>query len=319
MDTQSNSFAAQGERGLHSKREAGSGAAYIPRALEPLVLSLSQEYPVLLLTGPRQTGKTTMLKRLMEGTQRSYISLDSFETRRDAQEDPARFLQRYQPPLLIDEVQYAPQLLTYIKIVVDERGRPGDYWLTGSQVFKLMRGVQESLAGRVAHLKMSPLSQSEIARSQNVPFTVDRERLLAMQDTRRARTSDEVFETMYRGSMPALVGDKHNSTAIFYSSYLDSYIERDVRDLSPGLDSFRFLDFIKSAAIRCGQVVNFASMARDAGISEKTAKGWLGLLETLGIVVLLYPSSNTALSRTLKSPKLYFFDTGLAAHLAGFD
>ena len=288
---------------------------YISRSLEKVVSEVTKEYPVVLVTGPRQVGKTTMLQKLMEGTNRSYVSLDDLNERNLAKTDPELFLQLHKPPVLIDEVQYAPELFTYIKIHVDQNHNPGDFWLTGSQVFKLMRGVQESLAGRVAVLSLTSLSQAEICGGQMEPFRINLDGLLARSKERKQADTRDIFDRIFRGSMPAIVSGQNSNQQIFYSSYLTTYIERDVRELSDAIDSLKFLHFITAVAARCGQMLNVADIARDADINQKQAKDWLGILETLGIIFYLHPYSNNLLKRLVKTPKLYFYDTGLVCYL----
>lgn len=288
---------------------------YISRNLENVVNQVTKEYPVVLVTGPRQVGKTTMLQKLMEGTKRGYVTLDDLNERHIAKTDPELFLQLHKPPILIDEVQYAPELFTYIKIHVDKNHKPGDFWLTGSQVFKLMRGVQESLAGRVAVLSLTSLTQAEISDGNLEPFVVDMEALLRRTNCREQVDTRGIFERIYRGSMPAIVSGVNSSSQIFYSSYLSTYLERDVRELSDAIDSLKFLHFITAVAARCGQMLNVAEIARDADINQVQAKSWLGILETLGIIFYLHPYSNNMLKRLVKTPKLYFYDTGLVCYL----
>lgn len=288
---------------------------YIARNLEKVVLEVTKEYPVVLVTGPRQVGKTTMLQKLMEGTDRNYVSLDDLNERNLAKTDPEMFLQLHKPPILIDEVQYAPELFVYIKIHVDKYHNAGDFWLTGSQVFKLMSGIQESLAGRVAVLSLTSLSQAEICGGEMQPFTLDIEELSARRKERTKADTGVIFDRIFRGSMPAIVSEKNSNSQIFYSSYLTTYIERDVRELSDAIDSHKFLHFITAVAARCGQILNIAEIARDADINQKQAKNWLGVLETLGLIFYLYPYSNNMLKRLVKTPKLYFYDTGLVCYL----
>lgn len=288
---------------------------YITRNLEKVVNQVTKEYPVVLVTGPRQVGKTTMLQKLMEGTNRGYVTLDDLNERSIAKTDPELFLQLHKPPVLIDEVQYAPELFTYIKINVDKQHEPGAFWLTGSQIFKLMRGVQESLAGRVAVLSMTSLSQAEISGGSMEPFTLDIESLSSRKKGREAADTRAVFDRIYRGSMPAVISGVNSNNQIFYSSYLSTYIERDVKELSDAIDSLKFLRFITAVAARCGQMLNVAEIARDADINQVQAKDWLGILETLGIVFYLHPYSNNLLKRLVKTPKLYFYDTGLVCYL----
>lgn len=269
----------------------------------------------MLVTGPRQVGKTTMLQKLMEGTDRNYVSLDDLNERNLAKTDPEMFLQLHKPPILIDEVQYAPELFVYIKIHVDKYHNAGDFWLTGSQVFKLMSGIQESLAGRVAVLSLTSLSQAEICGGEMQPFTLDIEKLSARRKERTAADTGVIFDWIFRGSMPAIVSEKNSNSQIFYSSYLTTYIERDVREVSDAIDSLKFLHFITAVAARCGQILNIAEIARDADINQKQAKNWLGVLETLGLIFYLHPYSNNMLKRLVKTPKLYFYDTGLVCYL----
>ena len=288
---------------------------YISRNLEKVILQVSAEYPVILVTGPRQVGKTTMLQNLMKGTDRKYVSLDDWNERNLAKTDPELFLQMHKPPVLIDEVQYAPELFTYIKIHVDKTHHPGDFWLTGSQAFKLMHGVQESLAGRIAVLSITSLSQAEICGGQMTPFCIDLQALTQRSEQRIPADTEGIFERIFRGSMPALVSGQVSSSQIYYSSYLSTYIERDIRELSDSIDSFQFLRFIAAVAARCGQMLNMADIARDADINQKQGKDWLGILETLGIIFYLHPYSNNMLKRLVKTPKLYFYDTGLVCYL----
>ena len=291
---------------------------YITRHMEKPVMELNEQYPVLLLTGPRQVGKTTMLEHLIEveGKGRKKVSLDDLTLRELAKTDPKMFFQLYQPPLLIDEVQYAPELFPYIKIMVDERHQPGDFWLTGSQLFKMMEGVQESLAGRVALLHLSPLSQSEIMkRPPEPPFSLELPLLSERQNGRQMLNTPEVFQRIHQGGMPALVTGTYSNASIFYSSYIDTYMERDVRRLSNDIDSVKFLRFLRSVAARTSQQVNYKGIADDAEIDQTTAKNWLHVLEALGIIFLLEPYSNNVLKRTVSTPKLYFYDSGIVCYL----
>ena len=291
---------------------------YITRHMEKPVMELNEQYPVLLLTGPRQVGKTTMLEHLIEveGKGRKKVSLDDLTLRELAKTYPKMFFQLYQPPLLIDEVQYAPELFPYIKIMVDERHQPGDFWLTGSQLFKMMEGVQESLAGRVALLHLSPLSQSEIMkRPPEPPFSLELPLLSERQNGRQMLNTPEVFQRIHQGGMPALVTGTYSNASIFYSSYIDTYMERDVRRLSNDIDSLKFLRFLRSVAARTSQQVNYKGIADDAEIDQTTAKNWLHVLEALGIIFLLEPYSNNVLKRTVSTPKLYFYDSGIVCYL----
>lgn len=289
--------------------------SYIVRNLEKVVLEVTEEYPVVLVTGPRQVGKTTMLQKLMEGTERSYVTLDDLNERNLAKTDPELFLQLHKPPVLVDEVQYAPELFTYIKIWVDEHHHAGDFWLTGSQVFKLMNGVQESLAGRVAVLSLTSLSQAELCGGKMEPFTVALDSLAARKKERSKADTRAVFDRIFKGSMPAMVSGQTKNSQIFYSSYLSTYIERDVRELSSAIDSLKFLQFMTAVAARCGQMLNVSDIAKDADINQKQVKDWLTILETLGIIFYLHPYSNNLLKRLVKTPKLYFYDTGLVCYL----
>lgn len=290
---------------------------YINRHMEEVILESSKSWSAILLTGPRQSGKTTMLKMLSEkeGAGRKYVSLDDLSVRQLAKTDPKLFLELYAPPVLIDEVQYAPELFTYIKIHIDENHNAGDFWLTGSQIFSLMRGVQESLAGRVCILHMSPLSQREIVGNNSKPFTTDFQSLLEENKSISSVTTPEMFKRIWNGCMPEIAVSGYKNREIYYSSYLSTYIERDVRELSGSIDALKFSRFITSAAARCSQIVNYKSMAEDADINQIQAKQWLNILETLGIVFLLYPYSNNVLKRTIKTPKLYFYDTGFVCYL----
>lgn len=291
---------------------------YINRDIEDKVTSLSEEYAALLLTGPRQVGKTTVLKKLADD-RRNYVTLDDLEERKLAQTDPAMFIQLHPAPLLIDEAQYAPELFSYIKIEIDNGAAPGAYWLTGSQAFRMMKLAQESLAGRIAVLHMPSLSQHEIHGSgSNAPFQVSLEALMERKTAREKTDMPGLYERIWKGSMPALISGKYKDRDVFYRSYVETYIERDVRDLASSIDKLMFLDFIRAAACRAGQMLNIHDIARDVDISDDTAKRWLRVLEKSDVVFYLRPYSNNLLKRTIKTPKLYFFDTGLVAYLTKY-
>jgi predicted AAA+ superfamily ATPase len=286
---------------------------YIPRAIEKTVLETAKSFPVLLITGPRQVGKTTMLTQLSDA-KRQYITLDDPMIRELAVTDPLLFLQRFEPPLIIDEIQYAPQLLPYIKMYVDRHRRNGDFWLTGSQMFHLMKNASESLAGRVGILNLLGLSNCEIKLEACTPFTTKPADLMQKAKTAKPQNLKEIFERIFKGSMPALYASDMN-IELFFSSYLQTYLQRDVKDLTQVGDELSFLRFLTCVAARTGQMVNFAEMAKDTGISPPTAKQWLSILVSSGIIYLLEPYFNNTLKRIIKSPKLYFMDTGLCAYL----
>ena len=291
---------------------------YIKRDLEDKIIALSKEYACLLVTGPRQVGKTTVLRHLA-APDRSYISLDDLEERRIAKNDPALFLQMHDLPILIDEVQYAPELFSYIKIAIDNGAAPGSFWLTGSQAFKMMELAQESLAGRVAILHMGGLSQHEIYGSgANMPFTVDLNALKSRKNTGSPANMNEIYERIWKGSLPGYISGKFTDRNVFYSSYLQTYINRDVSELTTLVDKLPFQDFIRAAACRAGQMLNIHDIAQDVNVSDDTARRWLQVLEKSDIIFYLRPYSNNLLKRTIKTPKMYFFDTGLVAYLTRY-
>ena len=293
--------------------------AYIHRTLEQKIMDISRDYSCLLLIGPRQVGKTTMLEHLMEGSGRQKVTLDDVENRRLAQSDPALFLEMHPAPVLIDEVQYAPQLFSYIKINVDNGAAPGSYWLAGSQAFQLMELAQESLAGRTAIVHMSALSQSELyGDGTTEPLSLKLEKLNRRKEHLSNCNSMEMFERIWNGGMPGHRSGRYTDRDVFYSSYIQTYINRDVSDMIPGVDKLLFADFIRAAACRVGQMLNTHDIAQDVGVSDDTAKRWLQVLEKSEVIFYLRPYSNNLLKRTVKTPKMYFFDTGLAAYLTKY-
>lgn len=288
------------------------------RDIATTVSELSHSYAVIILTGPRQVGKTTVLKDLMTAD-RSYVTLDDLTERNLAKTDPRMFLELHPSPVLIDEIQYAPELFSYLKIAVDNGAAPGSFWLTGSQAFRMMELTQESLAGRAALLHMSALSQHEVfGRESADAFTVT---LADLQQRSRVGTPTDVsgiYERIWRGSMPGYVSGRFPNRDVFYNSYLQTYLERDVRDLAPKVDSLQFADFIRAAACRCGDLLNAADIARDVGVTTQTAQRWLRILERSDVIYFLHPYANNLLKRTVKAPKMYFFDTGLVAYLTRY-
>ncbi len=263
-------------------------------------------------------GKTTVLRQLMSSN-RQYVTLDDLEERRLAKEDPAAFLQMHDIPLLIDEVQYAPELFSYIKIAVDNGAAPGSFWMTGSQAFSMMTLAQESLAGRTVILHMPSLSQHEVYGSgKNQPFTLELDALKARAARGQAADMKGLYERIWKGALPGYISGKYTDRSAFYSGYLQTYIERDVSDMADLSDKLVFQDFIRAAACRTGQLLNIHDIAQDVGVSDDTARRWLQILEKSDVIFYLRPYSNNLLKRTVKTPKLYFFDTGLVAYLTQY-
>lgn len=290
------------------------------RTLARTILAVSETFPVVMVTGPRQVGKTTLLEMCAKATNqpaRRYVTLDDLNARSLAQSDPALFLQTWQPPLIIDEIQYAPELLSAIKIHVDRSKTNGQFWLTGSQKFHLMRGITESLAGRVAIVDLLGLSQAELdgraALAQ--PFTPTASWIDAARAHATPKTLSQVFAQIWLGSFPRLNDQRGKERDLFYRSYVQTYIQRDVQDVLRISDQTTFNRFLATVAARSGQLLNYADLARDVDIDSKTAKAWLSVLELSGIVFLLQPWHTNLTKRLVKTPKLYFLDTGLAAYL----
>jgi len=287
---------------------------YIKRAIEDSVLRISDTFPVLLVTGPRQVGKTTLLKRLSDES-RNYVTLDDPDVRSIARTDPALFMQRYTPPVLIDEIQYAPQILPYIKMSVDNSDKKGDFWLTGSQAFHMMKNVSESLAGRVGIVRLLGLSGSEIDNINSEPFTTTPKRLLSRLKQVQKKGLNEIYETIFRGSFPALYHEHKPDLTDFYRSYINTYLQRDIKELSQVADEAAFLNFMIVVAARTAKPVIYEEFAREVGVSQPTAKKWLSILISSGLIALVQPFHNNVLKRAVKMPLLHFLDTGLCAYL----
>lgn len=292
--------------------------AYIRRALQDLVKQTAEEYPALLIPGPRQVGKSTLLEHVVREEKLSVkrVTLDDLTERQLAIEDPAMFFQIHRPPVLIDEVQYAPELFTEIKKMIDEGAGPGSFWLTGSQQFRLMELAGETLAGRIAILPLSSLSQSERASVPSSAFIASLDMWSERDRRMPAKNITQLFDEMHAGAMPAIASGERTNIDVFYSSYVQTYIERDVRRLLGNIDALQYIDFMRAVAARCSHMLNIASIAEDVGIRQDKAKAWLSVLERSGIIFYLHPFSNNQLKRTVKAPKLYVHDCGLVAHLA---
>ena len=291
---------------------------YIKRTSEDVIKKLSKQFKVVLVTGARQVGKSTLLKHC--DANRNYVSLDDLFERELAINEPKLFLETHKAPLIIDEIQYAPNLLSYIKLIVDKSDKKGQYWLTGSQQFHLMKNVSESLAGRVGIIDLMGLSLAELSQiPNNEPFFPDLEYIEKRRENHKNYSTSDIFKIIYNGSFPALNNqDEFQDKNAFYSAYIRTYIERDIRDLSSISNEMKFLNFIHVVAARTGQVLKYSELANAVDISEPTAKTWLSVLVSSNIVYLLEPYYLNITKRMTKMPKIYFLDTGLCSYLTGW-
>ena len=285
------------------------------RTLRKAVKSASKNFKVVLVVGMRQVGKTTLLKSAAEKS-REYVSLDDPAELLLAKTEPKLFFQKHVPPLFIDEVQYAPELFPHIKMLVDSSEKNGRVWLSGSQQFHMMQNVTESLAGRVAVLDLMGLSLDERRgdETRQKPFVPAPK----FKTAKPALSSAEVFECIWRGAFPQICLGVAAQWDTFYKSYVQTYVERDLRQLAQIGDELGFLRFLRIVAARTAQELNFADISRDAEIAPATAKKWLSVLVASGIVFLLQPYYANISKRLAKSPKIYFSDTGLCAYLTSW-
>ncbi|MDR1134886.1 MAG: ATP-binding protein [Clostridiales Family XIII bacterium] len=290
---------------------------YIHRSLERKFTRMSAFFKAVLVTGARQVGKTTMLRHLANEQNRTYVTLDNLMARSLAKSDPVMFFQTYKPPIIIDEVQYAPELFTRIKILCDESDETGLFWLTGSQQFDMMKNVRETLPGRVGILELYSLSKNE---KDGIEFENDLDFSLSCLQARQTRLAKNdvanVFEHIWRGGMPQVFNADAEQRQEYYNAYVAAYLMRDAAELGGVTDTLRFGKFLIACAALISEQVNYKTLSDAAEISQPTAKEWLRLLQGMGIIHLLQPYANNALKRLTKTPKLYFYDTGLPAHLS---
>jgi predicted AAA+ superfamily ATPase len=289
---------------------------YISRTLEHQVLNASAEYPVVMVCGQRQVGKSTMMNHIKEDSRR-YVTLDDFNARRLAESDPELFFETYGNKLLIDEIQRVPGLLLEIKKVVDAKDMNGEnnngmFWLTGSQKFEMMKGVSESLAGRVCVLEMSTMTIAEIEKRPETLFTADIDVL--KQKSNVKKDIHTIFEEIFRGGMPKIISSDTDAEK-YYMSYINTYIERDIKDLAQVGKLTEFYNFLVYMAARTSMELRYEDIANNIGVSAPTAKEWVSILERSGLIYILRPYYNNITSRLVKTPKVYFMDTGLAAYL----
>ena len=288
---------------------------YIRRHAERTVQELAKMFGAVLVAGPRQVGKTTMLERLTTGM--NCATLDDPLLRASAVEESGTFFKDYPPPVFVDEVQKAPTLFEQIKLILDRERKKGQFYLCGSQQFQMLKGVSESLAGRIGLITMLGLSLREsYGIAFDVPF-LPTEEYFSQRKLHTANIPyDAVWNTIHRGAMPEMQDNPDLNWQRFYGAYVRTYIERDVRELSEVGDTVKFTRFMVVAAASTGQLLNLASLARDVGVSQPTAERWLSILVASNLVYLLLPYSNNRTKRAIKTPKLYFLDTGLAAYLS---
>jgi uncharacterized protein len=288
--------------------------AYIKRSLEPVLIIAASEFPAVVLTGPRQSGKTTLLQHLF-GKKWRYASLEPPDVRASAKEDPRSFLEKFQPPVIFDEVQYAPDLLPYIKEKIDaDRGKSGQYMLTGSQNLLLMERATESLAGRAAILRLLPLSQREAEGRPEALLPWESKQLA---DRASKHTYRELWKGFLRGSYPELQTQPGRDVNLWHASYVQTYLERDVRTLRQVGDLTQFQNFLRALAARSAQLLNLTDLARDLGVAVNTAKAWLSILEATYQVTVLRPYFANVGKRLVKTSKVYFTDVGTLCYFAG--
>jgi hypothetical protein len=286
-----------------------------PRTLSRVIAKARRTFPAIVVTGPRQSGKTTLLKSLFSRTH-TFVTLEDPDTRIRAKEDPQQFLDRYRPPVIIDEIQYLPELLSYIKTRIDENRKPGQWLFTGSQHFGLMQGVSQSLAGRAAVLTLLPFSLAErIGRGSRTLDVTGWIKSLGAPGTLGEKVS--LSEVLLRGNYPEIASRRAVDRQLWCGSYISTYLERDVRNLAQIGDLSQFERFLRVCAVRTGQILNLSDLARDIGVSVPTAKRWLSILEAGYQVFLVYPYYQSLGKRLVKSPKIYFNDTALASYLLG--
>ena len=288
---------------------------YLPRQMENAILKASKTFPVVMVCGQRQTGKSTMLKHLAE-KDRKYVTFDDIKARTLALNDPELFFETYGNKLIIDEFQRVPSILLEIKRRVDESSEQGQFWLSGSQKFVMMKNVSESLAGRVAIFTLLPLSSREINHQISDPFIPEIEILKKKENLNRSLK--EIFEEIFRGGLPKVVLNQEVDRELYYSSYMNTYIERDISSLEQigKLDEFR--SFMTYMASNTAQELNYDSISRVVGVSAVTIKQWVTILERSNIIYLLKPFASNVTKRLVKTPKCYFLDTGLAAYLTSW-
>ncbi|MCD7954394.1 MAG: ATP-binding protein [Lachnospiraceae bacterium] len=287
---------------------------YKKRAIESVIQNTAGSFKGILLTGPRQTGKSTVLQH-MYGDRR-YISFDDPVLLSETKAEPGLFFRNNRPPVILDEVQYIAELFPYIKMECDKSDEKGRFLLTGSQQYHLMKNVSESLAGRIAVLELTGFSMRELMDSSfDAPF-VPSENYISSRASSVCQIED-IWKVIHRGSYPALIDQKVN-WQIFYSSYVQTYIDRDINELGNVKDKLKFTQFMTAMAARTGQILNYSSVADQIEVSVGTVKEWTSLLEASGIIYLLQPFSNSALTRAIKTPKLYFRDTGLVCYLTKY-
>lgn len=280
----------------------------IKRALQSSLMKIARSYPVVTLTGPRQSGKTTLVRAAFSG--HDYASLEDPDIRSFALEDPRGFLSQYRDPVILDEVQRAPDLFSYIQTIVDQTGSPGRFILTGSQNFLLLRSISQSLAGRSAVLHLLPFSLAELSGRQSLPLSSIGRTLPRVKTPPRI----DLMDTLFRGFYPR-IHDKNLDPQQWLGNYYRTYVERDVREIVNVGDIESFSRFVRLCAGRNGQLLNLSSLGNDAGITHTTARRWLSILEASFIVTLLRPYHRNFSKRLIKSPKLYFLDTGLLCYL----
>ena len=280
---------------------------------------MSSFFKVVMVTGARQVGKSTMLKYLAQDTGRTYVSMDDADIRDLAERDPKLFFQMYKPPILIDEAQKAPALFEQIKILCDESDERGRFWLTGSQSRKLMKQAGDSLAGRICVLKMFSLSAKEIAgRPDEIITDYSINSLMERSRDIPANNILDVYTHIWEGGMPDMVGMDNELRREYWNSYIDSYLMRDAVDDNGIVDTAGFRKFLRACAAFSGQLLNYNDLGTAAGVSGVTAKEWTKVLQSMGIIFLLEPYYSNELKRMIKTPKLYFCDTGLCAFLSSW-